>query len=222
MFFNFIVVILPVLEEISDLGVLNGSSVNLTCTGSSAEGNVSITWNTPIPGITLPEPTQTPLDGNNVTSFITLDSVSSGYSGVYVCNISNELSSVAKNFTLSVISKCLCHIAQTILLQLVQYPHYVGISEVQDAQAIAGRNISFLCDASGHPHLEYSWERDPTPFNFTGEGNPAHFDGLQSNTLTIINVVEADAMNYTCSVSLYGELIGAITASLEILGDLRT
>ena len=104
--YPFIAVILPVLEEISgDLDILYGSSVTLNCTGSSAEGNVNITWSTSVPGITLPQPTLTPLDENTVTSSVTLDSVSDAYSGVYVCNISNGLASVTEKVSIVVISK---------------------------------------------------------------------------------------------------------------------
>ena len=95
----------------ADFGVLVGSPVTLRCTGSSAEGIVDITWSTSIPGVTLPQPTQTPLDGNTVTSFITLDSVSDSYSRVYVCNVSNGLGSVGENIiSLSVISKFVANI----------------------------------------------------------------------------------------------------------------
>lgn len=98
--------ILPILEEISsDLIVTNGSTVILNCKGSALENNVSITWSTSFPGLALPKPTQISLDENTVSSSITLDSVDSSYSGEYVCNVSNELSSVTENISLTIISK---------------------------------------------------------------------------------------------------------------------
>ena len=88
-----------------DLGVLNGFSVTLNCTGSSGVGNVSITWSTSNPVITLPQPTETALDENTTMSTITLDSVSANYGGVYICNVTNRFGEVTGNVSLSVISK---------------------------------------------------------------------------------------------------------------------
>ena len=77
-----------------------------------------------------------------------------------------------------------------------------------------GSNVCLFCNASGHPDLEYSWA---IPFDIDQD----RVSGLQSHALTIENVGIADSMNYTCNVSLFGQLIGVSTVSLEIQGELQ-
>ena len=96
----------------------------------------------------------------------------------------------------------------------------LGISEDQDVLATARSDISLLCNASGHPELEYSWERASIPFDSIMDDEQDRISGLLSSTLTIANVGVADAMDYICSVSLYGEIIGNRTISLEVQGEL--
>ena len=91
--------------------------------------------------------------------------------------------------------------------------------EAQDVLAIAESNVSLSCNASGHPDLEYSWERVPIPFNFTMEDDQDRVSGWLNHTLSIAGVGTADAMNYTCYVSPLGELVGVSTVSLEVQGD---
>ena len=52
------------------------------------------------------------------------------------------------------------------------------------------------------------------------EDNQDRVSGFLNDTLTITNVEVADAMDYTCNVSLAGVLFGVSTISLEIQGEI--
>ena len=201
---------------------MNGSTATLNCRGSTPEGDPRVTWSTSIPGLALPQPTQITLDEYTVSSSITLDSVSSSYSGVYVCNVSDGIKNVANNISLSVIGRFQTLSSMSVIDSTIHIDIYYSPVVLTSIES----NATLFCNASDYPDLEYSWERSPLPFNFTSEYDQSRVSGLNSSVLTIVNVEEMDAMDYICSVFRADEPmdtpIGTRTVSLIIPGEIMS
>jgi hypothetical protein len=85
-------------------------------------------------------------------------------------------------------------------------------TQPQSRSVLAGSNAVFTVFASGSPTLVYQWS-----FNGTNLANSARIDGATSTTLTVSNLVAADAGNYRVIVSNSHGSATSSNATLTVL-----
>ena len=94
--------------------------------------------------------------------------------------------------------------------------------------AVTGANASLFCNVmvagTGAQNLMYSWNRlvdgmmaFPPFLNMTLD----RVVGMDTDTLTFLNVGVADQMGYRCTVSLFGETVGSADGMLSVQGKLQ-
>ena len=94
-----------------------------------------------------------------------------------------------------------------------------------------GNNVTFSCVTDGAPsngNIEYSWRETIRGVNlserFLSTGEPftaRRVSGEDTNMLTISNVAVGDGMgDYTCSVTVNGEMVGRATSNLTVISEL--
>ena len=92
----------------------------------------------------------------------------------------------------------------------------LAIYGVEDVEVTIGNNATLTCNATGHPDLAYSWERI---VGGVFDDQDSQFMGENSSMLVLTNVGVADAMEYGCSVSLFGAILGTAAGHLTTRGE---
>ena len=81
-------------------------------------------------------------------------------------------------------------------IMIISYSLTAIDSEPEIVVATTGVTINLTCNASGSPHLQYTW--------FI----PSQQEHVNGSTLTIFNVGQDNEMDYICTVSLNGIELG--------------
>src|SRR5258707_12170435 len=82
----------------------------------------------------------------------------------------------------------------------------------QSQSLLAGSNATFSVTASGQSPLRYQWS-----FNGTNLANSAHISGATNATLTVSNILAADAGNYRVVVTNSHGSATSSNATLAVL-----
>jgi hypothetical protein len=130
----------------------------------------------------------TPIQGASSSNLV-FAAVQLSDSGSYDCIVANTAGAVtSSNATLTV----------GIPANITQHPTNLSVRIPPDPQALATRTAVFRVTAtSGNPPLSYLWQRNGTNLPLS---LPTYF-GVNSNILTITNVVAEDAGTYRCAVT---------------------
>ena len=83
-------------------------------------------------------------------------------------------------------------------MSLLFPPVPIMIAPIVSQSATVGRNVIFVCNitAGDDGSITYSWERDAVPLN-----DDERITGNETDTLTIVDVTDADEGGYTCTAT---------------------